>query len=258
MKGVGAVLLAGPLEFFFELFCVFLVKIKQNPEKVGDNCLVLFLQMLLTVIYTYLIAQTLHDFYQVLSYGRPALVFPTFTWAFLFEAVICFPVLSIIYCVVVRRFLHLEVGEHVDYGTKQETAIPRLKVFCLKFLESQPVEMFSMTIISLYTVFTLFWLTHAEFVDGDGIDDVFLANIDQYFLGIFFVEIALKSFSSNLMYLQDTFNLFDAVIVILSVVLNFLGIIFVGLGVLRLIRVVVIILRKITGNTSKLRHQSKN
>ena len=37
-----------------------------------------------------------------------------------------------------------------------------------------------------------------------------------------------------------------------------MSIIYPGLGVLRLIRVVVIILRKITGNQSKLRHQNKN
>lgn len=81
-----------------------------------------------------------------------------------------------------------------------------------------------------------------------------LATIDGVFLTIFFTEIVLKSFASNLMYLYDAFNLFDAVVVILSEVLNLMNIIFVGLGVLRLIRVVVIILRKITGNQSKLRH----
>jgi hypothetical protein len=75
-----------------------------------------------------------------------------------------------------------------------------------------------------------------------------LAAIDGVFLTIFFTEIVLKSFASNLMYLYDAFNLFDAVVVILSEVLNLLGIIYPGLGVLRLIRVVVIILRKITGN----------
>lgn len=81
-----------------------------------------------------------------------------------------------------------------------------------------------------------------------------LATIDGVFLTIFFTEIVLKSFASNLMYLYDAFNLFDAVVVVLSEVLNLMNIIFVGLGVLRLIRVVVIILRKITGNQSKLRH----
>ena len=56
-----------------------------------------------------------------------------------------------------------------------------------------------------------------------------------------------------MMYLKDDFNLFDAVIVFVSFGLNMAGIVVKGLSVLRLIRVVVIILRKITGNQSKLR-----
>lgn len=112
-----------------------------------------------------------------------------------------------------------------------------------------------MILISLYTIFILFWLTMAEIF---GIDEGILSVIDTAFLTLFFAEIILKSFASNFMYLFDVFNAFDAVIVIISEVLNIIGIIAKGLGVLRLIRVVVITIRKITGNTSKLRHQSKN
>lgn len=60
------------------------------------------------------------------------------------------------------------------------------------------------------------------------------------------------------MFLLDVFNAFDAIVVIISEIFNILGIVAKGLGVLRLLRVVVITIRKITGNTSKLRHQSKN
>jgi hypothetical protein len=73
-------------------------------------------------------------------------------------------------------------------------------------------------------------------------------------LTLFFSEILLKTFASNLMFLSDGFNLFDALIVIISEVLNLMSIEVKGLGVLRLLRVVVITIRKITGNTSKLRH----
>jgi len=85
-----------------------------------------------------------------------------------------------------------------------------------------------------------------------------MAEIDSVFLSIFAVEIVLKTFASNGMYLADFFNAFDAAIVAVSEVLNLMGIIAKGLGVLRLIRVVVITIRKITGNQSKLRHASKN
>lgn len=60
------------------------------------------------------------------------------------------------------------------------------------------------------------------------------------------------------MYLIDYFNTFDAIIVLVSLVFNLVGITQAKfLGVLRLVRVVVIIIRKITGNMSKLRHQNK-
>lgn len=81
--------------------------------------------------------------------------------------------------------------------------------------------MVSMVIISLYSVFTLFWLTHKEFLpDNEGVDKFLLAEIDSYFLTIFFSEIVLKSFASNMMYLKDAFNMFDAIIVVISEVLN--------------------------------------
>ena len=81
-----------------------------------------------------------------------------------------------------------------------------------------------------------------------------LAQIDNVFLTLFFIEIILKTFASNLMFRFDIFNAFDAAVVIISEVLNILGIIAKGLGVLRLLRVVVITIRKITNNQSKFRH----
>jgi hypothetical protein len=90
-----------------------------------------------------------------------------------------------------------------------------------------------------------------------GVPESLLAQIDNVFLTLFFIEIILKTFASNLMFLLDAFNAFDAIVVIVSEVLNIMGIIAKGLGVLRLLRVVVITIRKITGDQSKLRHKTK-
>jgi len=84
-----------------------------------------------------------------------------------------------------------------------------------------------------------------------------MQTIDFIFLTIFFIEIMLKTFASSGGFLIDGFNLFDASIVIISWGLMLNGITQKGLGVLRLIRVVVITIRSITGNKSRLRHQSK-
>lgn len=164
-----------------------------------------------------------------------------------------YAVLSAIYIVVVRRFGFLKENKENEKdwrlnngeSTKTETAIPRVKVWCLKMLENRVVETISLIIISLYTVFILFLLIVTEYVN---IDDRILEQIDQVFLTIFFVEIILKTFASNGMYLIDFFNLFDAVIVFTSQILSLAGITSKGLGVLRLIRVVVITVRKITGS----------
>ncbi len=108
-----------------------------------------------------------------------------------------------------------------------------------------------MALISVYTVYVLFQLTIADIFN---IPESLLAQIDNVFLTLFFIEIILKTFASNMMFLWDVFNAFDASVVIISEVLNILGIVAKGLGVLRLLRVVVITIRKITGNQSKFRH----
>lgn len=118
-------------------------------------------------------------------------------------------------------------------------------------LESRIVEGFSMFMISIYAVFILFDLTFSDLLETD---PVVMAQIDSVFLEFFFAEIVLKAFASSGMYFFDFFNCFDAAIVVISEVLNLMNIVAKGLGVLRLIRVVVITIRKITGNTSKLRH----
>ena len=67
----------------------------------------------------------------------------------------------------------------------------------------------------------------------------------------------MKTFASNMMFLFDIFNAFDASVVIISEVLNILGIVAKGLGVLRLLRVVVITIRKIGGGRADFRHLAK-
>jgi hypothetical protein len=118
-------------------------------------------------------------------------------------------------------------------------------------LESTLFETASLVNIAAYTVFILQDLTLS---DTFNFNPVVLALIDSVFLWIFAVEIMLKAFASGGTYLLDKFNCFDAIIVFLSVALNQRGVQAKGLGVLRLLRVVVITIRKITGNQSKLRH----
>mmetsp|Transcript_39264 Transcript_39264/g.37690 ORF Transcript_39264/g.37690 Transcript_39264/m.37690 type:complete len:157 (+) Transcript_39264:454-924(+) len=156
------------------------------------------------------------------------MVLTMFAYTFVLEQLKQVLVLSLIYMVVVRRFMHLSINEK-DYLTpeiltapKTEDQIPRLKLFCLKVLESAFFETFSFTLITIYTLFIFFWLTLADLV---GVTDEVLAAIDQNFLYIFLAEILLKTFASNFMYLMDFFNCFDSVIVVASLILGIMGII---------------------------------
>jgi hypothetical protein len=124
-------------------------------------------------------------------------------------------------------------------------------------LESGAVEMFSMIVIAIYSVFTFFWLIHSGFLPSgaDSIYNTIIGEIDCFFLLFFMVKIVLKSFAFNWMYVRDTFNFMDFIIVVLSVCLNLNKFYQPGLGAIRLIRVVVIIVKKISGDGGKLRHQ---
>ena len=189
--------------------------------------------------------------------GDNSIVLMTFLFTFIFDQVKQFGTLSVIYVVVVRRFGFLKENEKefIDPAhreVKRENAIPRSQVSCLKFLEHEYVETVSLVTIGLYSVFILYDLTLTTFLP---VDKAIIDRIDFIFLTIFLIEIALKTFASSFMFLLlDFFNSFDATIVIASWFLNIVGITMKGLGVLRLIRVVVITMRSITGNKNKLRH----
>lgn len=174
----------------------------------------------------------------------------TYILAFIIDQVKSIGSHLIFYLVVVRRFGFLKENvKDMNYKdmekTQTENAIPRLQAQLLKMLESTFFETASLINIAAYTVFILQDLTLS---DSFNFNEEVLALIDSVFLWIFAVEIFLKAFASGGTYLLDKFNCFDAVIVFLSVALNQRGVKAKGLGVLRLLRVVVITIRKITGN----------
>lgn len=188
--------------------------------------------------------------------GDSFLIFSTFCLAYVIDQVKQFGTLAVIYIVVVRRFGFLAQNEKdfinpENRDIKTENAIPRMQACCLKSLEHQYIESLSLLTIGLYSIFILFDLTMSQLFE---IDQKVLETIDFVFLTVFLIEIVLKTFASNGAFLMDGFNLFDATIVIVSWALMIQGITFKGLGVLRLIRVVVITIRSITGNKSRLRH----
>ena len=78
---------------------------------------------------------------------------------------------------------------------KVENWLPKIKLMLMKGLESQYFENVSLILISLYTVFIIFWLTIADLIPF--LSDTFLSKIDTTFLALFLTEIILKTFASN-------------------------------------------------------------
>lgn len=256
---IYAILISNPFQLIFDILCIYLQKMKISKESFKQNCKLLMYQLLVVTLFTYFVFQSVYFITNTLLYGKVCLIFVTFLFAMIIDQVKSIGVLSVLYLVVVRRFGFLKENEKEwlvkeEFVEKQENAIPKLMNFCLKLLESRPVEGFSMFMISIYAVFILFDLTFSDVLNTD---PYVLSQIDNAFLTFFLIEICLKAFASSGMYFSDFFNCFDATIVVISWVLIWMGITAKGLGVLRLIRVVVITIRKITGNQSKLRHQSK-
>jgi len=231
-----------------------------NHENTWETLRLLLLQLFLTGIFVVVMGYSVYFIDMLATKGDPGLAFMTLLLSFAFDQVKSIGFLYMIYVIVVRRFMHLSVNEadfiktEITSIPKRENSLPRLQVFCLKTLESTIFEMMSLALISVYTVFVLFQLTLASIFP---VPKSLLSQMDTVFLTLFFSEISAKTFASNLMFLVDPFNLFDTSIVLISYVLNLIGIEANSLAVLRLLRVVVIVIRKITGNQSKLRHQSK-
>ena len=137
----------------------------------------------MTIVFALLQALFLKDMYNVFTYGRPSYVMTTFFAVWVFDNIKSIFTLALIHCIVVRRFMHLEVNEnsYIDPNQekipKRENAIPRLKIFCLKFLESTPFESVSLATIAIYTVFLLFWLVHEEMMSF-AIEDKIMSSYD--------------------------------------------------------------------------------
>ena len=110
--GLWALAFAIPLQFLFELFCIYLVKVKVNTDKASETNKLLIYQVLITMIFAFLNALFLKDVYDVFTYGRPSYVISTFLMIWLFDNLKSMITLSLIYCVVVTRFMHLKTNEN--------------------------------------------------------------------------------------------------------------------------------------------------
>ncbi len=77
--------------------------------------------------------------------------------------------------------------------------------------------------------------------------------IDIIFLSIFALELAIRLFGIGITYLVDCLNFTDAVIIVVSLILYAVGVVSKVMVVLRLVRILLVIVIKFTGNQFQLR-----
>lgn len=133
-----------------------------------ENFKLLSFQIIITLIFVYVIGHSVYFIEMLADDGEPSLVFLTLLLSIGFDQIKSVIFLFLIYVVIVRRFGHLAVNEHEYVSAEilalptQEDALPRLQQYCLKLLNSNTFEMISMILISVYTVYVLFQLTIAD------------------------------------------------------------------------------------------------
>jgi hypothetical protein len=258
-----ASIIVSPIYFIFDILCIILARIKADSvHSLKESGKVMAFQVLMTMMFVIITVTAIHYLVLTHKFARPELMWFTFLFSFIIDQIKTFLFLLLVWYTLVKRWGYLSDNEN-DFvevedpeSQKQELFLPRLKLFCLEILESSYFENTSFALISVYTIFIFYWLTIHDLIDL--VSTRTLSIIDTIFLSLFLSEISMKTFASTFRYLFDKFNLFDAFIVIISFILNLMGIVAKGLGVLRLIRVGVITVRKITGKEHKLRHKSKN
>ena len=112
IKAWIAILISNPLQFLFELLFIYLIKVKVSTNKPNENCKFLSWQLLTSIIFITMICFDVALISKVTAYGRPNLVFSTFLFAWIFDQVKSVVSLALVYCVVVRRFMHLSINEN--------------------------------------------------------------------------------------------------------------------------------------------------
>jgi hypothetical protein len=117
------------------------------------------------------------------------------------------------------------------------------------YIETPWFNTISRYMLGIYAGFVLFWLSTTDIWQLDYVWSV----IDLVFLTYFAAELAIRIFGVGIGYLFDCMNLFDAIIIIVSLFLYIFGIVSKPLAVLRLIRILLVSVVKFTGNQFQLR-----
>ncbi len=83
--GIYAVIAATPVLFIFEVLTIYLQKIPIKQESAKQNFKILMFQVVVITLFVFFVFQSIKWVTETIKYGRIALIFLTFTYAFIIE-----------------------------------------------------------------------------------------------------------------------------------------------------------------------------
>jgi len=164
-----------------------------RQSSLKENGKVMAFQVFMTTVFTVILVTAIHYIIMTHRHARPELLWCTFIFALVLDQVKTLLFLTLVWYVLIKRCGYLSQNEK-DYvvvddpvNLKEEKFLPRLKVFCLKVLESSYFENGSFALISIYTLFIFYWLALSDILELVSTDT--LSVIDIIFTSLFLSEI---------------------------------------------------------------------
>ena len=108
----------------------------------------------------------------------------------------------------------------MDANELRKNGIKGVRLHLALALRSLPVDVIMVLLIVFYSILIIFYFSIVDTFFSDYLN-VFL-SIELCFLGVFVIEVVLHIRAYRMLYLKDCWNIFDVVIIILSVVFVFL------------------------------------
>jgi ethanolamine transporter EutH len=83
--GIFAILASNPVQFIFDMLCIYLQKYKINKDLAKQSCYLLSYQLFIVFLFTYFLFQTIYYMMLTITQGQICLVFVTFLFAFIVD-----------------------------------------------------------------------------------------------------------------------------------------------------------------------------
>jgi len=250
LVGLIAICITMPIQLLFELYCILVAKAKiSDKDSAWITIRTVIMQFFVAAALIIILVYDAFCLIDVHTNGKPITLWLTYAFAFVLDQTKSVVFLCGIWYFLLRRCGYLQPveGDYQGISIANKFSIPlitQLRNLCMQYIETPLFTMISRYMLGIYAGFVLFWLSVVDIID---MDDV-CAIIDIVFLSIFAAELIVKIFGLGITYLFDFLNFMDAVIIAVSLGMYAAGIVSKVMAVLRLVRILLVIVVKFTGN----------